>query len=396
MDAFRARLLPLLPALALGLVPLGCGGKQQAPPQMPPPQVTVVTLKAQQVTLTRDLPGRTSPHLVAEVRPQVSGIVKSRLFEEGSLVRAGQPLYQLDDSTYRADYANAHAAVAKADAARANARLTAKRASDLHAAGIASQADVDNTTAALRSAEADVAAAQAAADRARVSLGYCRITAPIGGRVGKSSVTPGALVTANQGEPLATIQQLDPIYVDVSQSSSEWLRLRREVEAGKVAAGASALPVEVVLEDGSRYQHAGRLQFTDVTVDETTGSFALRVLVPNPENTLRPGMYVHAVLPEAGARQAVLAPQQGVTRDPKGNATAMVVGADNKVQQREVVVSRTVGDQWLVDSGLAAGDRVIVEGLQKVQPGMAVVAVEAAPQPAAATPAAAGAAAPSR
>ncbi len=225
---------------------------------------------------------------------------------------------------------------------------------------------------------------RAAAERARVNLAYCRITAPIGGRIGKSSVTAGALVTANQTAPLATVQQLDPIYVDVSQSSSEWLRLRREAEAGKVAAGGNGMPVELVLEDGSRYAHPGRLQFSDVTVEESTGSFALRVLVPNPENTLRPGMYVHAVLPEAARQDGVLAPQQGVTRDPKGNATAMVVGPDGKVAQRDVQVSRTIGDQWLVDSGLAAGDRVIVEGLQKVQPGMAVVAVEASPQPAAA------------
>jgi membrane fusion protein, multidrug efflux system len=230
--------------------------------------------------------------------------------------------------------------------------------------------------------------------RERLNLTYSRITSPISGRIGMSTVTPGALVTANQDTPLATVQQLDPIYVDVSQSSSEWLRLERDVRAGRVAAGGDGTPVKIVLEDGTPYPHDGRLQFTDVTVDEETGSFAVRVLVPNPQGVLRPGMYVKAVLADGQASEAVLAPQQGITRDPMGNATALVVGPDGKVAQRNVKVSRTVGDQWLVDEGLGAGDRVIVAGLQKVQPGMPVQAVESgtpAAAPAAAGPAAGGA-----
>jgi membrane fusion protein (multidrug efflux system) len=365
---------------------LACGGK--GPPQgaPPPPQVTVVTLRTEAVTLTRELPGRTSPLLVAEVRPQVNGIVQSRLFAEGALVKAGQPLYQLDDAVYRAEYENAVAAVAKAKAALEAARLASRRAVELRKIDAVSEQEKENAVAAESSALADVQAAEAMAARQKVNLRYSRISSPITGRIGMSTVTPGALVTANQDAPLATVQQLDPIYVDVNQSSSEWLRLKREVSEGGMTLTGRDTPVDIVLEDGSRYPHQGRLQTADVTVEEGTGSFALRAVVPNPENVLRPGMYVKAVLRQAAASEAVLAPQQGITRDPKGNATALVVGPDGKVAQREVVVSRTVGDRWLVDEGLAAGDRVIVEGLQKVQPGMAVQAVEAGTQPPAGAP----------
>ncbi|HXT22980.1 MAG TPA: efflux RND transporter periplasmic adaptor subunit [Thermoanaerobaculia bacterium] len=367
----------------LATLALACGGKQQAPPQMPPPQVTVVTLKSEAVTLTRELPGRTTPVLEAEVRPQVNGIVERRLFTEGGLVKAGQPLYVLDDSVYRAEYENARAALAKAEAAAHAARLSAQRAGELRKIDAVSEQEKEDAIAAQRAAEADVAAGRAMVERNRVNLRYARIAAPISGRVGMSTVTPGALVTANQDAPLATVQQLDPIYVDVNQSSGEYLRLRREIASGEIAAGDAGTPVTIVLEDGSHYAHPGKLQATDVTVDEGTGSFALRILVPNPEYVLRPGMYVTAVLAQAKDAEAILAPQQGITRDPKGNASALVVGPDGKVALRQVKVSRTIGDKWLVDEGLVAGDRVIVEGLQKVQPGMPATTIElgSAPPP---------------
>jgi membrane fusion protein (multidrug efflux system) len=384
---------PLRALALLALLPLAaCGGDEQGgaagpgggPPNMPPPQVIVVTLRAEPVTLERQLPGRTSALLVAEVRPQVSGLVKRRLFTEGGLVRQGQALYELDDAVYRAEYENARATLAKAEASREAARLAARRATELRSLDAVSEQEEENAVAAARAAEADVAAARAMVERQRVNLRYAHITSPITGRIGMSTVTAGALVTANQEEPLATVQKLDPIYVDVNQSSSEWLRLRRDIAAGTVTPGDAGTPVGIVLEDGSRYPHPGKLQAADVTVDRGTGSFALRVLVPNPENVLRPGMYVTAVLAEAQATQAVLAPQQGITRDPKGNASAMIVGPDGKVAAREVKVSRTIGDRWLVDDGLQAGDRVIVEGLQKVQPGMPAQAVEAGTAPPAA------------
>jgi membrane fusion protein (multidrug efflux system) len=378
LASFRRALPVLLAALAVA-----CGGKQEAPPQMPPPQVTVVTLKTESVTLNRELPGRTTPVLEAEVRPQVNGIVERRLFTEGGIVKAGQSLYVLDDAVYRAEYENARASLAKAQASAQAAKLSAQRALELRKIDAVSEQEKDDAVAAQRSAEADIAAARAMVQRNQVNLRYARIASPITGRVGMSTVTPGALVTANQDAPLATVQQLDPIYVDVNQSSSEWLRLRREIASGQVAAGDAGTPVSIVLEDGSQYNHPGKLQASDVTVDEGTGSFALRILVPNPEYVLRPGMYVTAVLAEAKDADAILAPQQGITRDPKGNASALVIGADGKVALREVKVTRTIGDKWLVEEGLVAGDRVIVEGLQKVQPGMPATAVEmgSAPPP---------------
>jgi membrane fusion protein, multidrug efflux system len=357
------------------------------------PQVTVVTLKTEPVTLTRELPGQTDPHLVAEVRPQVSGIVKQRLFTEGSLVTAGQPLYELDDRLYRAQYNSSKAALQRAQATLAAAELTGKRSAELVKIDAVSAQDNDNAVAALGQAQADVASAQASVDSSATSLEYARILAPISGRIGKSSVTPGALVTAAQATSLATIQQLDPIYVDVSQSSRDWVQLRQEIMDGRVQSSGSEAPVKILLVDGSAYEHDGKLQFSDVTVDPTTGNYQLRALVPNPGGLLLPGMYVRALLSEGVLSQGLLAPQQGITRDPQGNASALIVDKGGKVAARTVKVSRTVGDQWLVDSGLVAGDRVIIEGVQKVQPGMAVNAVEAAP-PAAAAGAAPQAAAP--
>jgi membrane fusion protein (multidrug efflux system) len=359
---------------------VGCG-HTGGPPQggYPPPAVTVVTLKPQEVSLTRDLPGRVSAFLVAEVRPQVSGIVKKRLFTEGSLVKVGQPLYEIDDSIYRAQYNSALATLQKAKATQDAARQTASRAAEMVKIDAVSAQDNDNAVAAQRQAEADVAAAQAAVDSSAVNLAYAHIVSPITGNIGKSSVTQGALVTAEQTTALATVQQLDPIYVDVNQSSGEWLQLKQEIDAGRVQAGAAGAPTKITLENGSTYAQEGKLQFSDVTVDPTTGNFLLRVIVPNPSQVLMPGMYVRAVVGEGTMPKGLLAPQRGVTRDPRGGATALVVDKDNKVEARTVKVSRTIGDQWLVDSGLNSGDRVIVEGVQKVKPGMPVQPVEQTP-----------------
>ncbi len=377
----HVRLL-FLGSLWAALTLSGCGNNAPQGGMPGPMPVTVVTLKAAPVTLTRDLPGRTSAYLVAEVRPQVTGIVKKRLFTEGGSVKAGQTLYELDDALYRAAYNNAQAALAKAKATLEAAQATARRTAELAKIGAVSAQDNENTIAALRQSEADFAAAEAAVASNGVNLSYTRITSPISGRIGKSSVTQGALVTANQAAALATVQQLDPIYVDVSQSSSEWLQLKEAIDAGHLESSGSGTPVSISLENGSKYAQMGKLQFADVTVDPTTGSFLLRVLVPNPNNTLMPGMYVKATLNEGVRKQGVLAPQRAVTRDPKGDATALVVGADSKVEPRKIRVSRTIGDQWLVEEGLQAGDKVIVEGVQKVQPGMPVQATEAGADPA--------------
>jgi membrane fusion protein (multidrug efflux system) len=365
-------------AVAIALL-AGCGSAHGPMPGAPTPEVTVVTLRPQSVELTRELPGRVSAFLVAEVRPQVSGIVKARLFTEGSSVKAGQPLYELDDAIYRAQLNSARATLQKAQATAAAAKLTAARAAEMVKIDAVSAQDNDNAIAALAQAQADVAAAQAAVDSGTVNLAYAHIVAPISGRIGKSGITQGALVTAQQTQALATVQQLDPIYVDVNQSSSEWLQLKQDIDAGRVLAGASGAPTRIVLENGSSYPIQGKLQFSDVTVDPTTGNFLLRVVVANPKALLMPGMYVRAVVGEGVRPQGLLVPQRAVTRDAKGTATVMLVDADGKVALRELRVSRTVDDQWLVDDGVASGDRVIVEGLQKVQPGMSVKAVEAAP-----------------
>jgi membrane fusion protein (multidrug efflux system) len=364
----------IAPVFALALFLAGCG-PQEAPHAAGPVPVTVVTLQPQKVTLQRELPGRTSPKLVAEVRPRVDGIVLKRLFEEGSLVKAGQPLYQLDDAMLRASLASAEAALARAEATLNTARLQSQRINELAPQGLVSKSDQDNSTAALQQAQADVLAAKAGVQAARIQVDYARITAPISGRIGKSAVTQGALVTANQPTPLATIQQLDPIYVDLTQSSSELLALRKALDAGTLKR-TDRVPVTILLEDGSEYRHKGQLEFADVTVDPGTGSFLQRVQVPNPENTLLPGVYLRALVSSGERSDALLVPQQGIARDPKGNAQAMVANADNLVEVRAVQVSRTLGDQWLVEGGLAAGDRVIVEGLQKIHPGATVAPVE--------------------
>jgi membrane fusion protein (multidrug efflux system) len=360
----------------LSLLLFACEGKQAPAPQRAAAEVTVVTLMAQPVTLSRQLPGRTTPYVVAEVRPQVTGIVKERLFTEGSLVQAGQALYQLDDATYRTDVNSAKALLVRAQATADIARFNAERAEKLISSKSISEQEIINARGAQRQADADVGVAEARLASVEVELAYARITSPIDGRIGKSTVTRGALVTANQDAPLTTVQQLDPIYVDLMRSASELLQLRRELSSS-AARKTEGIPVTIILEDGSRYEHEGELAFSDVAVDPMTGSYALRVVVPNPDDILMPGMYVRAIVSNAILDRGLLVPQQGITRDSRGNASAMVVNNDGTVEQRTVEVNRTVGDQWLVKSGLIEGDRVIVEGLQKIRPGMPVVATEA-------------------
>ena len=373
----RAALPAVLIASTLALA--ACSSKDAAPAQAAPTPVTVVTLKSEPVTLTRELAGRAEASQQAEVRPQVGGIVERLLFTEGGSVRAGQPLYQLDQTAYRADAGSAQAAVARAQTALTNARQKAERTAELARTQMVSRQDNDNAQAALRQAQAELRAAQAGLQGANVPLGFTRVSAPISGRIGRSSVTRGALVTASQATPLAVIQTLDPMYVEVSQSSAELLQLRREIAAGSLQ-GTDEVPVNITLEDGSTFAQQGRLSFAEALVDPATGAVALRVVVPNPDQLLLPGMFVRATIANARRQDAILAPQQGITRNAKGDATAMVVGADGKVAQREVVVSRAIGNKWLVESGLKAGDKLIIEGLQKIAPGAPVNATEAGSQ----------------
>ncbi|MCQ9617461.1 efflux RND transporter periplasmic adaptor subunit [Paenalcaligenes niemegkensis] len=372
---------PLLKALVIAgslIVVAGCGQQSEEPPAPEIPEVTVQTITSQSVALTTELAGRTSPYLISEVRPQVGGIVKARLFTEGSDVEAGQTLYEIDPATYRANHNSAKAALAKAQATLKVVSLRAGRYSELVKIDAVSKQDNDQAVAEMRQAEADVASARAALDTAAINLGYTDIKAPISGRIGQSSITPGALLSANQAEPLAKIQQLDPIYIDVTQSSIELLRLRKALASGSLTTTEQARAnVKLMLEDGTVYSHSGELQFSDVSVDPGTGMVTLRAVFPNPELQLLPGMYVRALLEEGVREQAILVPQQGVSRDSTGNATALLVNSDGKVENRTLTTVRTIGDQWLVEAGIEPGERVIVEGVQRVRPGVAVNAVEA-------------------
>jgi membrane fusion protein (multidrug efflux system) len=342
--------------------------------------VAFVTVQPERLALTMELPGRTSAHLVAEIRPQVNGLIQKRLFEEGATVRAGDVLYQIDPAPYQAALEQAEAALAMAEAALPAARSRAERLKGLAEIRAVGQQDYDDASAALQRAEAGVAQARAAVQNARINLDYTPIKSPITGRIGRSSVTPGALVTAYQPVPLAVVQQLDPIYVDVTQSSAELLRLRRALEGGRLAQDQEAKRrVKLILEDGTAYPLEGTLQFRDVTVEPTTGSVTLRMVFPNPDLVLLPGMFVRAELEEGVAEQAVLIPQQGIARDFKGNPVALTVNDAGQVEQKALELDRAVGDRWLVAKGLTAGDKVIVEGLQKVRPGAAVRAVPFVP-----------------
>jgi membrane fusion protein (multidrug efflux system) len=372
----RPLALPLL--LAAGLA-AACDRKPAGPPPAPAPvEVGVVTVSPRPVTLTRELPGRTSAFRVAEVRARVNGIVLKRLFVEGSDVKEGQKLFLIDPAPYQAAYEGARATLARAEANLANARLVAERYADLVKDNAVSRQEYDNATASLKGAEAEVASGKAAVQTARINLDYTTVTAPVSGRIGRSAVTEGAYVQAGQATLLATVQQLDPMYVDLTQSTDEVLRLRRDLESGKLqSAGAGKARVRLVTEDGKDAGLEGTLQFADVTVDPGTGSIALRAVFPNPRANLLPGMFVRARLDEGVNPQALLVPQVAVTRDQKGLPVAMVVNADRKVERRQLVADRAVGDAWLVTQGVKAGEQVIVEGLQKVRPGAAVNPVPA-------------------
>lgn len=365
-----------IPGAALAAVLLAaCGGPQGPAAPPPPPEVGVVALAPERVVLTTELPGRTSAYLVAEVRPQVHGLLQQRLFEEGSDVRKGDLLYQIDPAPYRAAYEQAEAALAMAESNLPAARSRAARLRGLVETRAVGEQDAMDAEAALAQAEASVAAARATLESARIQLSYTPIRAPISGRTGRSTVTPGALVTAYQPVPLVTVQQLDPIYVDVQQSSSELLRLRRVLASGALTRDeTTASRVRMLLEDGTPYPHEGTLKFQDVSVAPTTGAVTLRMVFPNPDHLLLPGMFVRAVVEEGVDERAILAPQQAVQRDPRGNAFALVVGAEEKVEIRTLQVGRAIGNRWLVHDGLAAGDRVLVDGLVAVRPGMAVTA----------------------
>lgn len=384
---FRTRLAAALAGVA---VLAGCGSDQQnqqsgaGAPAVP--QVAVYQVQAEAVPLILELPGRTAPYLIAEVRPQVTGIVKQRPFREGSEVEAGELLYQIDPATYEAAYDSAAAALARAEANLFAARVKAERFAGLVGIEAVSKQANDEAQAAFKLAQAEVASARAALQRAKVDLGFTRVSAPIAGRAGRSGVTPGALVTANQADALVTIQQLDPIYVDLTQSSTELLKLRRDLEAGRVQRnGSGAVPVRLLMEDGSEYATAGELAFSEVSVDPSTGSVTLRAVFPNPDGELLPGMYVRARLEQGVAHDVVLVPHAALTRDPRGNAVVMVVDAESKVEARTVEAERTFGDKWVVSAGLAPGERVIVEGLQRVRPGAQVQVIGAGTAPAAAT-----------
>jgi membrane fusion protein (multidrug efflux system) len=394
-----------------------CNPNKQPPPQ-PIPEVSTYTIQPERIELVFELPARTYPYLIAEVRPQVSGIIQKRFFNEGSDVRAGDLLYQIDPAPFQAAYENAvanlNASRKAADRARASlettlankirqqatvelARSNRKRFEELAAEGAVSQSEKDQAVTEAQVAEATLKAieaqvkseqeavgvaeaaikqAEAALQTARINLGYTRITAPISGRIGKSNVTVGALVTAHQPLPLATIQRLDPIYVDATQSSTNLLRLKRNIEAGRIKGGnPNQAKVKLILEDGSQYPLEGTLKFSDVTVDPSTGSFILRMVFPNPKYLLLPGMYVRAIVQEGIADKAILIPQQAVSRDFKGNPIAFIVNDQGRVEQRILNLERAISDRWLISSGLSAGDRVIIEGLQKVRPGMPVKVV---------------------
>jgi len=358
---------------AIGLLVVGCARHAAPPP--PKPAVTVVDLHARPVSLTTELPGRVSAYRIAEVRPQVNGVILKRLFKEGDLVAGGQQLYQIDPAPYQAALASARATLAHARASVTAARLIAERYRALSEAHAVSRQDYDNAVATLGQDEADVASGEAAVRAAEINLAYTRVYSPINGRTGRSSVTEGALVTANQATSLLTVTQLEPVYVDLTQPSTTLVRLKRELAAGQIRrVDGNQAPAKLLLEDGSPYESPGTLQFSEVTVDQGTGSVTLRAIFPNSQGLLLPGMFVRATIEEGVREGAILAPQQGITHAPDGTATALVVGADGKVEKRSVELDRAIGDEWVVIKGLASGDRLIVAGLQRVKPGMEVAA----------------------
>ena len=369
---FAARRLS--PIITCGLVLAGCSSKPQQPPKRTP-EAGYIVLKAESVELPVVLAGRTSAYEMSEVRPQVSGVIQSRLFTEGSIVRAGQTLYQIDPSVYRASAAQAEANLASARAAQSAAAARASRFKPLAEIEAVSRQDYTDAAATASQASASVAQNRALLDAARINLRFTRVPAPISGRIGRSLVTTGGLVTANQADPLTTIQRLDPIFVDVQQSSADLLALRKSLTRSGVT--PSSASVRLTLEDGSAYPYAGVVQFSEAMVDQNTGTVTLRARFPNAQGLLLPGMYVRATLSQATVGNAILVPQAGVSRDPQGRATVYVVGDGNKAIRKTVTADRTIGDKWLVTAGLKPGERVIVEGLGTIRPNATIVPVPA-------------------
>jgi len=369
-------IVPLMVVIILlsGLIIDGCSKKEEA--MAPPnPEVAVVTVQSRQVMTTTELTGRTASNLIAEVRPQVGGIIQKRLFTEGADVRAGQPLFQIDPAIYQAAVSNAGAALARSEAQLTTVQLRADRLRELLAEKAVSQQDYDDAAAALKQTQADIQYGKANLEAARINLQYTTITAPISGRIGRSGITEGALVTAHQPLALATIQKIDPMYVDVTQSTTDILKLRRKLQEGQLSRNSNQQQVRLILDDGSEYPFKGKLQFQDITVDPTTGSVILRIVFPNPKGLLMPGMFVRAIVEEGVHKNAILVPQQAVSRDPKGNPLTLTVDKEGKVQQKPLNLDRAIGSEWLVSSGLEPGDKVIVEGMLKVKPGIPVKAV---------------------
>lgn len=365
------RCLPLSGFIVCAALLTGCDGQENPQQHAQAPQVSVHIVKSAPLAVKTELPGRTDAYRVAEVRPQVSGIILHRNFTEGSDVKAGESLYQIDPATYQAAYDNAKGELVKAQAAANIAHLTVKRYVPLVGTQYVSKQEYDQAVATAQQADASVVAAKAGVESTRINLAYTKVTSPINGRIGKSSVTEGALVTNGQSTALATVQQLDPIYVDVTQSSSDFMRLKQQTSLQK----GDTSSVELLMENGQPYPLKGTLQFSDVTVDESTGSITLRALFPNPQHMLLPGMFVRARIDEGTQPDAILVPQQGVTRTPRGDATVLVVNDKNQVESRTVVAPQAIGDRWLITEGLKNGDRVIISGLQKVRPGVTVVAI---------------------
>ena len=369
----------LTTAAAAMMLLAACGKDPAGPP--PPAEVSVVTLKPRPVAITDQLPGRTTAFRVAEVRPQVTGIVQKRLFSEGTEVKAGAQLFQIDSGSYRAALSAADAALKRAEAQAVTAKLLAERYEPLIAANAVSKQENDEAIASRARADADVASARAAVDAARINLVYTQVLSPITGQIGRTLVTEGALVTSGQQAPLATVQQLDPIYVDITQSSTDMLRLQRQLANGElVKDDKNQAEVTLTLEDGSVYPERGRLKVSEASVDPSTGSVVLRAVFPNPRRELLPGMFVRAQLAQGTRSAALLVPQRGVSRNAKGEATVMVVDKEDKVAERVVTADRAINGEWLITAGLTAGERVVLDGLQKVKPGAPVKAVPAAEQ----------------
>ncbi len=361
--------------LFIGLILSGCSEKKTGSPP-PMPEVAVMTIQTKPVVTTTELTGRTSANLVAEVRPQVGGIIQKRLFTEGSNVTVEQALFQIDPALYQVALDNARAALARSEAQLSSIQLRASRLKDLLTEKAVSRQDYDDAAAALKQVQADIQYGRANVEAARINLQYTTITAPISGRIGRSNVTEGALVTAHQPIALATIQKLDPMYVDVTQSTADILKLRRQMQEGLLEKnGRNQQEVRLFLDDNSEYPLKGKLQFQDVSVDPTTGSVILRMVFPNPKGVLMPGMFVRAIVQEGIHKNAILIPQQAVSRDPKGNPMTLVVGTDGKVQEKQITLDRAIGSDWLVSAGLKPGEQVIVEGMLKVKPGIPVKAV---------------------